>query len=73
MDRLEKGQLEDRESGFPADFYFYDMKDDTMKMMTVTEEAWKDTLKTFREQDDVDSHIIQRYMCKQDDVNVQEV
>lgn len=58
---------------FPATFYFHDIKDDTLKQMEVTEEAWNHTLKTFEDNDNISPGVVIKYMSKHETVETKEV
>ena len=66
-------ELSDYNGGFPATFIFHDPKDNTLKQMEVTEEAWNHTLKTFEDNDNISRSVIFKYMSKHDTVKTQEV
>jgi len=65
--------LKEYDGDFPAEFYFFDIKDEKLKLMTVTEEAWNHTLKTFEDNDNISRGIVIKYMSKHDTVKTQEV
>jgi len=65
--------LKDYEGGFPTDFIFFDIKDQKLKKMTVTEEAWNHTLKTFEDNDNISRGVVYKYMSKHETVQTQEV
>jgi len=66
-------ELSDYEGGFPAEFYFYDIQDQKLKLMTVTEQAWNNTLKTFEDNNKVSPNVVIKYMSKHDTVQTTEV
>jgi len=66
-------KLEDFEGGFPAEFYFFDIKEQTLKKIIIPKEAWHNTLKTFEDNDNVSHGVIFKYMSKHDTVKTQEV
>lgn len=65
--------LSDYENGFPTTFYFYDIQDGELKEMEVTEEAWNDTLKTFKDNNNVSRNVIIKYMSKHETVQTKKV
>jgi hypothetical protein len=65
--------LKDYDGGFPAEFYFFDIEDDNLKKMKVTEEAWNNTLKTFEDNDNINRNVVIKYMSKHETVQTQKV
>lgn len=64
-----KGQLEDYDGDFPVQMVFYDIQDEKVKEMEVTEQAWTEALKTFEDNNNVTESVIFKYMSKHDTVN----
>jgi len=65
--------LKDYDGGFPAEFYFFDIEDEKLKKMTVTEVAWNHTLKTFKDNDNISRNVVIKYMSKHDTVQTTQV
>lgn len=70
---MEEKTLKDYNGGFPAEFIFYDIKDEKLKQMTVTKQAWNNTLKTFEDKNNISRGVIFKYMSKQDTVTTKKV
>jgi len=64
-----KAQLEDLDT-FPFEAVFLDIKDNTLKQMTITEQAWNNTLKTFEGNDNISRNVIFKHLSKNDTTKV---
>lgn len=73
MNEEVNNKLSDYDNGFPATFYYYDIKDEKLKTMEVTEKAWNNTLKTFEDNDNITRGVVFKYLSKHDTVKTQEV
>jgi len=69
-----KARLKDLDKeGFPFEAVFLDIKDDTLKQITVTENAWNTTLKTFEDNDNISRNVIFKHLSKNDSVKTQPI
>jgi len=60
--------LSDYNGEFPFHVVFYDIQDEKVKEMKVTEQAWNQALKTFEDNDKISEPVIFKYMSKHDTV-----